>query len=119
MSTEQTVSARDVIAQVIDEVSVGAWFGQDAAAEVLARLEAAGFAVVDRVWVAELNLDNGAGYVGVCRTREGAVEKLIGWASNVGVDIDEYDYDPENGCEALDDDPGVEGYGVYHLEVEP
>ncbi|MCT7373377.1 hypothetical protein [Mycolicibacterium llatzerense] len=88
-----------------------------AAGEILADLDRAGFSVAARVWVAELDLgDDGGSYVAVHTTPEGAVAAIIRWAGEVGIAVD--DLDTESGSETLDEHPDVRSYGVCYVPVQ-
>ncbi|GAS94429.1 putative uncharacterized protein [Mycolicibacterium canariasense] len=114
---------RDIIrAAVGSNIVDGSWETsesdlEDAADGVLTELDRAGYAVVNRVWVAQLELVDGAGgWVSVHTTPDGAAGALVAWAQGVGIDID--NYDPAAGSRILDDHPDVESYGVSHVEVQ-
>lgn len=117
-----TATPRDIIRPAISDTIVdGSWElterDVDAAADdALAALDRAGFAVVDRVWVAELDLcDDGGSYVAVHTTPEGAVAAIVGWAGGLGIEVD--DLTTESGSETLDDHPDVRSYGITHTQI--
>ncbi|ORA24880.1 hypothetical protein [Mycobacterium aquaticum] len=100
--------------EVISDALGGGWSMADAALDALDR---AGFSVVSRVWVAQLDLADGdAGYVAVHTTPEGAVSAVIRWAGQLGIVVD--DLTTESGSQTLDAHPEVASYGVYNVPVE-
>ncbi len=69
------------------------------------------------VYVTQLDLVDGAGYISAHRTRSGAILKLMEFAARLDIDVD--DYDAGTGTsQMLDDDPGVAGYAVWRLPIE-
>lgn len=103
-------SPRDIITDALG----GGWPQAEAALEALDR---AGYSVVSRVWVAQLDLTADAGgYIGVHTTAEGAVAAVVRWAGDIGIVVD--DLTTESGSRILDDHPDIASYGVFHVEVQ-
>lgn len=69
------------------------------------------------IYVTQLDLVDGAGYISAHRTRSGGVAKLIEFAGRLGIDVDDYDVGTGT-SEALDNDPGVASYCVSRLPIE-
>lgn len=108
------VTARDIVRGVMEGEAP---FPERATEAILDSLDHAGFAVVARVWVAQLDLVDGqGGWIGVHVTAEGAAAALVEWAQGVGIAIDGFDY--ATGSEVLDGHPDVESYGVSFVEVK-
>ncbi|SKU30429.1 Uncharacterised protein [Mycobacteroides abscessus subsp. abscessus] len=110
MTGPDVAAPRDILADSLG----GGWPQADAALDALDR---AGYAVVAKVWVAQLELiEHRGGWIGVYVTPEGAAAALVKWARDVGVPIEHYD--PATGSEILDEHPEIETYGVSYVEVQ-
>lgn len=69
------------------------------------------------VWVATLDLTNGANYTSLHWTEAGGHKALILFAKQIGLDIAD-DYDALKGSHTLDHSDTVESYGVGRYQVE-
>ncbi|WP_319455138.1 MULTISPECIES: hypothetical protein [unclassified Mycobacterium] len=96
--------------------------GETAAVSAIAQGEGTAVARSEvNVYVVELNLVEGAGYISAHRTKPKAEAKLVEFARRAGLiyaAADDFDDNMEQIGEFLDDHPDVESYAVMTLPVE-